>query len=285
MKILLFLVILLIYSIYGFMPVDFWESMQWKRSLSPQCFREDESICIAEKNYQQFCQQHRNGIIEPFFSIPKILHFIWLGSSIPLSAQTCIDSWVQLHPNWIIKIWTDQDCLNFNWSHPHSKKVFEEAATFAEKSDILRLEILYQFGGIYSDTDVLCLKSFDSLVENSLTFFSAFELNYLSSHYGRSFYVGTAVLGASKGSCLVKECLTQAKTSAEMPGVNLIKRTGPGLVSMVCEHYLKQSNENILILPCSFLYPLPWKQRNEPFYTYITNETFAIHLWDNSWMK
>jgi mannosyltransferase OCH1-like enzyme len=285
MKKLLFIYIFFVTSIYGFMPVNFWSSMQWKRSTTPEDFRFDESICMAEKNYQSFCRQFEKGSKDTLFCIPKILHFIWLGSSIPLNCKTCIDSWIQLHPDWQVKIWTDIDCQNFNWSYAHSKKVFEEGVTFAEKSDILRLEILYQFGGIYSDTDVLCLQAFDRLVESSITFFSSFELNYSSPHYGKSFYIGTAVLGASKGSRLIKECLMRAKTAKESPNENLIKRTGPGLVSVVCEQYLKEANEKILILPCSFIYPLPWKKRNESYDTFIASETLAIHLWDNSWMK
>ena len=61
-------------------------------------------------------------------------------------------------------IWTDLEVSDFSWSSPRLRSAFTFADTFAEKADILRLEILYQFGGIYSDTDVLNFIGSESFV-------------------------------------------------------------------------------------------------------------------------
>jgi len=274
----------------GFSPTPFWNSMDWKREVSEESFHREESIQKAESNFVGFCKKIEdsspmNYDIPPLnYSIPPILHFIWLGSSLPNKAAVAIESWKAHHPGWEIRIWTDEEVASFLWTDSHAKLVFEQAESWAEKADVLRLDILYQFGGIYSDVDVLCLRSFHDLIVQGVTFFSSFELNYTSRHYGKAFYVGTAVMGASKGSSLMKSCLKLCQTQLEAPGIGILKRTGPCLISRVCEIALREEEENILILPCSYLYPFPWENRNEKSQEFIAPESLAIHLWNNSWM-
>merc|ERR1711879_463802 len=43
------------------------------------------------------------------------------------------------------------------------KSLFEMATNYGEKSDILRLEVLYQFGGIYVDMDFECIQPLNKL--------------------------------------------------------------------------------------------------------------------------
>lgn len=280
-----------ILSASGFTPVTFWESMEWKRNASTIDFQNDPSIQKAKTNFDRFCDRNKalptvNYDLPPkIYSIPPILHFIWLGSPLPEKGRQTIKSWLDHHPGWEWKLWTDEEVNQFPWTDDHLRSVFEQADSWAEKADILRLDILYQWGGIYSDIDALCLQPFHDLIVQDITFFSCFELNYASSHYGEAFYVGTAVIGAAKGSNVLKYCLVHSKTQKEAPDLNLLKRTGPGLVSKACQASFHLPQEHILILPCSYLYPLPWKLRNENDAGFIGLESLAIHLWNNSWMK
>lgn len=274
----------------GFSSTSFWSSMEWKRDVSELDFQEDCVVQKAEKNFIEFCRKFEgskllNYNIPPSrYSIPPIIHFIWLGSSLPPKATAAIESWKEHHQGWEIKIWTDAEAKVFSWTNNHSKFVFEQAESWAEKADVLRLDILYQFGGVYSDVDVFCLHSFHDLIVQEITFFSCFELNYTSRHYGEAFYVGTAVMGAMKGSPIMKYCLDHCKAQKEAQGVGILKRTGPGLVSKACQLGFGNPEEHILILPCSYLYPFPWKRRNENSKDFISPESLAIHLWNNSWM-
>ncbi len=84
----------------------------------------------------------------------------------------------------------------------------------------------------------------------------------------------------------MKFCLENLQTALDNPNEGIIKRTGPGLISRACQAVLLNKNEKILILPCSYLYPLPWKKRDvtsESVLEYINSESLAIHLWDGSW--
>ncbi|KAF3362660.1 Uncharacterized protein PHSC3_000899 [Chlamydiales bacterium STE3] len=279
-------------STYGFTSTSFLDAMKWQRSDSELSFIHDKDVQAVEKNFSLFCDQFKRlpkqdySVIPQQFSIPPIIHLIWLGSDIPLQVASAFDTWKTHHPHWTIKIWTDQDLSDFIWTNKKVQLAFEQATTWAEKADILRIELLYQFGGIYSDADVVCLNSFQDLIVQNIGFFSCFELNYIGKHYGEPFFVGSAVMGAAKNSAVMKYCLENLRSVADAPQEGIIKRTGPGLISRACQAVLASGEEQVLILPCSYLYPLPWKQRDvtrEEIISYISPESLAIHLWDGSW--
>lgn len=45
--------------------------------------------------------------------IPKIMHFIWLGSEIPEQYATLMNTWRQCHESWDLKLWTDEGEMCF----------------------------------------------------------------------------------------------------------------------------------------------------------------------------
>merc|ERR1712070_1358542 len=99
--------------------------------------------------------------------IPRIIHQVWIGGELPHRFQRLAASWKRLHPDWEYKLWTDSDVKGLRL---RNRELFERAKNPGQKSDILRLEVLYQYGGLYVDTDFECLKSFESSLAN-LRFF------------------------------------------------------------------------------------------------------------------
>ena len=96
-------------------------------------------------------------------AIPKKLHFIWLGElNIPMNI---INTWKQYHADWEIKIWTDKEVNELTMIN---QEIFDKSKKYNQKSDIARFEIIYRYGGVYCDTDIICLKSINSLLQNKL---------------------------------------------------------------------------------------------------------------------
>jgi hypothetical protein len=106
-------------------------------------------------------------------AIPPFIHFIWLGDKqLPLvvgndddddDENVCIRSWRHYHPHWMVQVWTDSDVLQ---EHHMTKWFNKEALEYAIRhknygmaSDILRLELLFEHGGLYVDIDYLCVAS------------------------------------------------------------------------------------------------------------------------------
>lgn len=103
--------------------------------------------------------------------IPKILHACWFGGKpIPEEAQKYIDTWKKYNPEYEIKIWNEQ---TFDiTSNQYAYEAYQNRK-FAFVTDYVRLKVLYDFGGIYMDTDVEVLKPLDDLLQYPA--FSGFE--------------------------------------------------------------------------------------------------------------
>jgi len=108
--------------------------------------------------------------------IPHILHLIWLGPSAPPPfMQFWLQDFAQKFPSWTVRVWHDRNIGNLDIA---MCRCFHNSADFREKSDMLRLEILARFGGIYLDADSIFMgKSLDGLIAlaDSTGFFSSFE--------------------------------------------------------------------------------------------------------------
>ncbi len=97
--------------------------------------------------------------------IPKILHQIWIGPDpIPPACQRWMDGWKDLHPDWEYRLWTDENLPEMS---TNSWDVYHKTETYAGKADILRYEIIKQFGGLYVDVDFECFKPLNDLVNNA----------------------------------------------------------------------------------------------------------------------
>lgn len=103
--------------------------------------------------------------------IPKIIHYCWFGGNpLPSIAEKCIDSWKKHCPDYQIIRWDEN---NFDIELNQFVKEAYECKKYAFVSDYVRLYVLYNYGGIYMDTDVEILKPIDTFLNNKA--FSGFE--------------------------------------------------------------------------------------------------------------
>lgn len=94
--------------------------------------------------------------------IPKIIHYCWFGRNpLPPLAIKCIESWKKYFPDYEIKEWNED---NFDINMITYTQEAYKAQKYAFVSDYARFWILYNYGGIYFDTDVEVIKSFDDII-------------------------------------------------------------------------------------------------------------------------
>lgn len=94
--------------------------------------------------------------------IPKIIHYCWFGRGpMPELAQKCIASWKKYLPDYEIKEW-NEDNFDVNII-PYTAEAYN-AKKYAFVSDYARFWILYQYGGIYFDTDVEVIRPIDDII-------------------------------------------------------------------------------------------------------------------------
>ena len=99
--------------------------------------------------------------------IPKIIHQTWKTRDIPDGWKDSVPSWQEFHPDWQHILWTDADLESFIAErYPWFLPTYRDYPYAIQRVDAARYFLLYEYGGIYSDLDVLCVKSFDFLVSH-----------------------------------------------------------------------------------------------------------------------
>ena len=101
-------------------------------------------------------------MIEQRPRIPKTIHYCWFGGKeIPDFLKECMESWHRYCPDYKIVRWDEHtfDIDKYEYTRQAAKY-----SKWGFVTDVARLDILYQYGGIYMDTDVKLLKPLDNLL-------------------------------------------------------------------------------------------------------------------------
>ena len=126
--------------------------------------------------------------------IPKKIHYVWVGGNEKNNTiKQCMKTWGKQLEGYEVIEWNEN---NFDIdSHPFVKAAYK-AKKWAYVSDYIRAYVIYKYGGIYLDTDILVLDNFDRFLNNRA--FVGFE---------NPQYPFTAVFGAEPGHPLVKDMI------------------------------------------------------------------------------
>ena len=96
-----------------------------------------------------------------FNMIPRLVHRIWVGSDEPAWMRTCGETWNK--PGWDVITYTAPPFVLEN------QDIYDAAEEYCPnhvgqlRADIMRLELLWNFGGVYVDTDYQLLTTIDDL--------------------------------------------------------------------------------------------------------------------------
>ncbi len=207
--------------------------------------------------------------------IPKIIHQIWLGSPVPESFIDLQQSWVEHHlgRDWRYKLWTDADVENMEL---YNQEFYDATDNYGVKSDILRWEIVYAFGGVYVDMDYECLRSLDDL-HYTYDFYTA--LQPLDTFFVQ---LGAALFGARPGHPILQHCIETIKNDWHLQGAP--KKTGPvHFTKSFYECAGKDGNKDIAF-PAFYFYPLGSQEGQENRIGWTQQGSYAVHWWAKSWM-
>lgn len=218
-------------------------------------------------------------------SIPKIIHYCWFGgNSLPLLALKCINSWRKFFPDYKIIQWNE---LNFDVNcNPYVREAYA-VKKYAFVSDYARFKILYEYGGIYFDTDVEVIKNMDSIIDNG-PYMGCENPSALEEDPIKLAVAPGLGMGAIPGMAFYKEVLDKYN------GMHFVNPDGTlnqktvvyHITEIFCSHGLQnvpkiQEIDDIKIYPSDFFCPFNYKTKQLK----ITNETVSIHWYDASWVS
>jgi len=206
----------------------------------------------------------------PTPKIPKIIHQIWLGSPYPERFRKLQQTWLDEHPDWEFRVWTDADIDSFPFTN---KQFFDKTSNYGEKADIWRYEILYQIGGLYIDIDVECLKAFD-ILHHTYNFFVGLEPAPCGGP------LANCVIGASPGHPILNRIIEEIAQRRHEE--NIYDRTGPRLLADIVYEMLEDAPGINIVLPSNYFCPFGIGHDPKTRW-WVRPESFAAHYWMKTW--
>ena len=186
--------------------------------------------------------------------IPRILHQVWVGPDpMPQEFQDYRESWRRHHPDWEMRLWTDESLP----ADLVRKEAYERLRKPAERSDIIRLEVLLRFGGVYVDTDFECLRSIEPLIDG---------VEFCTAYIQRG-RVANGMFGASPEHPILERAIRELRPRTEY-GLDK-SATGPFFFNKLIRQY-----PEVTIFPREYFYPATPGERER---------AYAVHHFARSW--
>lgn len=207
--------------------------------------------------------------------IPRIIHYCWFGGKEkPDIVKRCLNSWNEHLRDYEIIEWNED---NFDMNCNSYVKGAYEARKFAFVSDYVRVHALYNFGGIYLDTDVEVFKSFDDMLHHHS--FWGFE---------QENYIATSTIGAAKGNKLIKTFLESYEGKEFIkPDGTYDELTNVAIITKILEDVgVKPNGDYQEIEDLGTFYPQTYFSPYDYINCrkFITENTYAMHHFYKSWL-
>lgn len=208
--------------------------------------------------------------------IPKVIHYCWFGGKpLPKAAIRCIDSWKKHFPGYEIRQWNES---NYDVRKiPYTAEAYE-AKKYAFVSDYARFDILCEHGGVYFDTDVEAIGSFEDILAKGA--FMGCETDGADVNPGLG-------MAAVPGLPIYREILDHyqsqhfLRTDGSLNMETVVSRT----TRILAAHGLKnepgvQQVAGVRVYPKEYFNPLD----NNTGVMAVTGNTRSIHWYAMSWL-
>lgn len=180
-------------------------------------------------------------------TIPKIIHQIWIGPNPP--PTNMMKTWKDKHPDFEYILWNEDEFKKRNMVFRCQKRI-NEIEEWCGKADIMRVEILYNYGGVYIDADSICIEPIHILLEKYKAF-ATYE-----NEQTRAGLVANGNMGFPKEHQLCRDMITHIynnKVSYKDTNNRAWKNTGPLLLTKFLN---KNKYDNFSILPSYYFLPV-----------------------------
>lgn len=207
----------------------------------------------------------------------KYIHYCWFGDKpLPRLAKKCIKSWKKYLPDYEIIRWSEE---NVDLEEcPFIKEAYENKK-WAFVADYARTKAIYEYGGIYFDTDMLIKKNINFLLEKG---------TILGVEDSRMANAAVWIENKPK-SWFSKKMLDFYKKQEHFNSNDMFSVSIPRIINKIIKplgfdhssdeiQYLKN---DIIIYPREYFYPLSYNYQNNIF----TDNTCMVHYFDATWIS
>jgi mannosyltransferase OCH1-like enzyme len=190
-------------------------------------------------------------------NIPRLIHQTYKTSNLPQAWKETPKSWIENHPSWRYMFWDDADCRRLVATEfPDFLSIFDSYQYPIQRADATRYIMLYVYGGVYIDMDILCKKPIDDL------FYKEADVYLLRTP---NTGIITNCLMASKKGCnfwlyVIRVMMERAKNPNSLwltKHVEIMNTTGPAMLQSAFDSYMESNNprSSFVFLPRAYLFP------------------------------
>lgn len=213
--------------------------------------------------------------------IPKIIHYCWFGGNpLPDEYRKYMETWRKNCPEYEIREWNEK---NFDINQNIYCKEAYEAQKWAFVSDYARLKIIYEYGGIYLDTDVEVLKDLSPLICD--------DVGFIGFQNSEVVNTGLGFAAAPRNFCVKKMLdmyqylhfvICESKFDlTPCPIINTVALQRCGLKTGKIASQEIQEIDGLRVYPVEFFNPL---NRDTMQYN-LTQNSYTVHWYAASWCK
>lgn len=206
--------------------------------------------------------------------IPKIIHYCWFGrGEMPPLSLKCLESWRLYLPDYTLQLW-NEDSFDINSSRFVKEAYLSKKYAFV--TDVVRLWALYNYGGVYMDTDVEILKDISTFLKYQA--FTGFETDDS---------IPTGIMGSEQYGLWAEEQLKYYENISFIrknggfnarPNVQIITESA-FKYNFVPNNQYQVINNYLHVFPKDYFCPKSYLSGNIE----LTENTFCIHHFAGSW--
>ena len=182
--------------------------------------------------------------------IPKMIHQLWIGPK-PRPSKF-METWHSKNPDFEYILWTEEEIKKRGLKLQCINKI-NEMSEINGKADIIRWEILYQYGGLFFDADSVCINSIDeNIMKEQL--FASYENESV-----RKDLISTVALGFPKNHELCSDAIKwilSNEISFEKTKMRAWQTVGPGMITRLLKN---KSYLNFTIFPSYYFTPIHFR--------------------------
>jgi len=181
------------------------------------------------------------------FIIPKIIHQLWIGPK--QRPSKFMETWRSKNPDFEYIMWNEEEIKKRNLKLRCADKI-NSMSEINGKADIIRWEILYQYGGLFFDADSVCINPIDDNIMNA-GWFASYENENV-----RKDLIATVALGFPKNHELCDDAIQwilKNDISFEKTKMRAWQSVGPGMITRLIKN---KSYLNMTIFPSYFFTPI-----------------------------
>ena len=228
--------------------------------------------------------------------IPKIIHQIQIGDvNKPFSGKVL--EWMNrtkaVNKDYEHRLWSSKQELEafVAEKYPNILVAYKMLPFDIQRVDLARLLILHEFGGVYVDIDVECLRPFEPLIQNQKVCFSLEPDEHAQDFENYPYMIGTFFIAAEPKNEFIKYLIDGIlggifeNHSTHFP-TQIMKSMGPAKITEL--HRKAQSNFAISLIPSKFLSPLNKSEIDDYLrgkYFSQTEGAFMVHLYAGAWVE